>query len=184
MEVIDLINKLEDLVDNTSARPKFFGGGININRNDILDILDSIRNQLPDEIKQAKWIKDERTKILNDAEYEANARIDKAQKEIDEMLHNTKIEAQRLISEHEITLKSIEYSKAIVDKANSMSEEIKNGARVYVEKIMNELQKDINDYSEALSSNRLQLNSFIDKSIENDVNSLQNYKDRVDGILK
>lgn len=183
MKVINLINELEDLIESSSPKSIFLGGGVNINKRDLIDMLHSIRNELPEEVKAAHWIKEERTKILDGAEHDAREKIEKAKIEIDEMLAEKKLEAERLISNHEITLKSIEYSKSIVDKANLLSEEIKKGARAYVERVMNELHTDIENYAESIVSNRTELKSFIDKSIESESGSAQEYKERISSIL-
>ena len=59
---------------------------------EILEIVKELRLKLPDDIKQAKWVKEERQRILTDAQKEANNLIKDAEGKIASM-----------VNEHEIT---------------------------------------------------------------------------------
>jgi len=65
-----------------------------VDKEEILEIIKEIRLKLPDDIKQAKWIKEERQRILLEAQKEANNIIKDAENKI-----------ASLIDEHEITKK-------------------------------------------------------------------------------
>ena len=49
----------------------FLFGKALIDREELLEIIKEIRIQLPDEVKQAQWIKEERQRILVEAQKEA-----------------------------------------------------------------------------------------------------------------
>ena len=90
MEIFTLLETLEDMLDKSRGIP--FSSKCIVNKEDILDIIKEIRIKLPDELKQAKWIKEERQRILVEAQNEADDIIKEAENRIISM-----------IDEHEIT---------------------------------------------------------------------------------
>ena len=54
-----------------------------IDKEELLDLIKEIRLKLPDELKQAKWVKEERQKILVDAQKEASQIIKEAENRIE-----------------------------------------------------------------------------------------------------
>ena len=114
MEIFTLLETLEDMLDKSRGIP--FSSKCIVNKEDILDIIKEIRIKLPDELKQAKWIKEERQRILVEAQNEADDIIKEAENRIISM-----------IDEHEITKKAYEKKVEIIETANEMSREIKSG---------------------------------------------------------
>ena len=70
MELFTLLETLEETLENSKAVP--FSGKCIVEKEDILDIIKEIRLKLPDELKQAKWVKEERQRILVEAQKEAD----------------------------------------------------------------------------------------------------------------
>ena len=70
MEIFTLLETLEDIMEKSRNVP--FSTKCVVDRDEILEIVKEIRLKLPDEIKQAKWIKEERQRILVEAQNEAN----------------------------------------------------------------------------------------------------------------
>jgi vacuolar-type H+-ATPase subunit H len=93
MEILSILESLEDLVEKSVSVP--FSGKCMIDKEEILEIIKEIRLKLPDDIKQAKWVKEERQRILLEAQKEANEIIKDAENQI-----------SSLIDEHEITKKA------------------------------------------------------------------------------
>ena len=62
MEVMLLLDALEDILDKAPNLP--LSSKSMINKEELQEIIKEIRIKLPDEIKQAQWIKEERQKIL------------------------------------------------------------------------------------------------------------------------
>jgi len=55
MEMLSILETLEDLVEKSVTVP--FSGKCLVDKEEILEIIKEIRLKLPDDIKQAKWIK-------------------------------------------------------------------------------------------------------------------------------
>ena len=72
MEIFNLLDTLEDSISNGKKIP--FSNKCIIDENEVVDLIHEIRENLPDELKQAKWVKEERQRILNEAQKEARWR--------------------------------------------------------------------------------------------------------------
>ena len=132
MEIFTLLDTLEDILDRSKHVP-FTEKGI-VDKEEILEIIQEIRLKLPDELKQAKWIKEERGRILQEAEKEADDIVREAENRIISM-----------IDEHEITRKAYDQKAEIIETANEMSREITKGTKDYADGILENLENAIND---------------------------------------
>ena len=61
MEIFTLLEALEDILENSKNLP--FTSKSIVNKEEMLDLIKEIRIKLPDELKQAKWVKEERQRI-------------------------------------------------------------------------------------------------------------------------
>ena len=69
MEVFTLLENWEEILESGSKVP--FSTKVMVDAGELRDIIEEIRLKLPDELKQAKWVKEERQRIISDAELEA-----------------------------------------------------------------------------------------------------------------
>ena len=97
-------------------------------------------------MKQAKWVKEERQRIINDAQKEAANIIKSAEDKIVSM-----------INEHEITKQAYEQANQIIEKAQNNSHEIRLGANQYADDILRNLEEQLVSTAEMLRSNRQEL---------------------------
>ena len=67
MEIFTLLETLEDILEKSRTLP--FTEKSIVEKEQFLDIIKEIRLKLPDELKQAKWIKEERERIKNEKSY-------------------------------------------------------------------------------------------------------------------
>ena len=92
MEIFTLLEALEDIIERSKSIP--FSAKCIIEKEELLEIIKEVRLKLPDELKQAKWVKEERQRILQEAQKEADGVVKEAENRIIAM-----------IEEHEITRK-------------------------------------------------------------------------------
>ena len=77
MEIFTLLETLEEILENSKTIPVF--NKSLINKEEMLEIIKEIRLKLPDELKQAKWVKEERQRILLEAQKEADGIVKEAE---------------------------------------------------------------------------------------------------------
>ena len=80
MEIFTLLETLEDMLEKSRAVP--FSSKCIVDKEEILDIIKEVRLKLPEELKQAKWVKEERQRILVEAQNEADEIIKEAENRI------------------------------------------------------------------------------------------------------
>ncbi len=144
MEIFTLLENLEELVENSSKVP--FSSKVMVDKEELGDILEEIRLKLPDELKQAKRIKDERLNILNDA-----------QKESDELLKEAENKIIQMVDEHVITKQAIMQKEEIVENANRISKEISCGTRDYADAILEKVEDVLRETMQVVHNNRKEL---------------------------
>ena len=141
MEIFTLLETLEDILEKSRNMP--FSSKCIVDKEEVLDIIKEIRLKLPDELKQAKWVKEERQKILVQAQNEADDIIKEAENRIISM-----------IDEHEITKKAYEQKNKIIENANDMAREISNGTKAYADNILAGVQVTLEDALKVIENNR------------------------------
>ena len=144
MEIFTLLETLEDILEKSRNVP--FSGKCITDKEEILDIIKEIRLKLPDELKQAKWVKEERQRILVEAQNEADEIIKEAENRIISM-----------IDEHEITRKAYEKKVEIIETANEMSREISKGTKDYADNILEKVEGVLQDALKTIENNRKEL---------------------------
>lgn len=144
MNVLHLIDELEDIIENSSSIP--FAGKVFIDRGEILEIIKEIRIQLPDEIKQAQWIKEERQRILIEAQQEA-----------DSTLQDAKVHIEAMVEKDEITKLAHARSEEIISQAQANAKEIRIGARQYADELLGEMEQSLIDMMDTIKQNRKEL---------------------------
>jgi len=144
MEILSILETLEDLVEKSITVP--FLGRCLIDKEEILEIIKEMRLKLPDDIKQAKWVKEERQRILMEAQKEADAMLKEAEGKI-----------ASLVEEHEITKKAYEQANEIIANAQKNAREIRLGTKEYAEGILNKLEEILTDTLEVIRHDKEEL---------------------------
>ena len=144
MEIFTLLETLEDIMERSRSLP-FTDKGI-VDKEEVLEIIKEIRLKLPDELKQAKWVKEERQRILVEAQKEADGIVKEAENKIISM-----------IDEHEITRKAYEKKVEIIETANEMSREISKGTKEYADSVLAGIEVALQDAMKVIQNNRKEL---------------------------
>ncbi|MFQ3579583.1 MAG: hypothetical protein SNJ71_05525 [Bacteroidales bacterium] len=144
MEILSILEALEDLVEKSVSVP--FSGKCLVDKEEILELIKEMRVKLPDDIKQSKWIKDERQRILLEAQKEANNMLKEAESRI-----------SLLVDEHQIARQAQEQSQEIIANAQRKAREMRLGANEYVDSILAKLEGFLNDTIQEIKSNRKEL---------------------------
>jgi len=122
MEILKMIDLLEDKVEQSKTIPLL--NRALIDREELLAAIEEIRLNIPEDMKQARLIKEERKRIIAEAQTEA-----------DEIIKNAKVKTEKMVDEHEITKKAYEQANQIVAAAQKNSRELRMGARQYVDSL-------------------------------------------------
>ncbi len=142
MEVLNSLEKMEDLLEKSWT---IFGTTM-VNRKELIAAINDIRLKLPEEIKQAKWVKEERQRILLEAQKEASSVIKEAETRIVSM-----------IDENEITRKAYDQANETIINAQRTAREIKQGSLEYADEVLAKMEENLKDTYLMLHKNREEL---------------------------
>jgi cell division septum initiation protein DivIVA len=141
MDILALIDRIEELVD-TGRNVPFTGGKI-VDPEKIYELIDEIRAQFPDELKQARWIVKERQEMLEEAEKEANR-----------VLEDAKSRAEAIAAEQEIVKLAEQQAADILDNARAREREIRLGAEDYADEMLANLEVNLGKLLTAVQRGR------------------------------
>lgn len=89
MDILHLIDRLEELLNQSRAFP--FTHNVIIDEDRMLDIIDQMRVAIPEEIKKAQQVMNQRDRILAQAQEEANRTITIAREKLDQLVERDSI---------------------------------------------------------------------------------------------
>ena len=117
MEIFTLLENIEDILEKSKGVP--FSNKVLVDKEEILEIISELRLKLPEELKQAKWIKEERQRILVEAQKEADDIVKEAENRIISM-----------IDEHEITKKHMRKKQRLLKLQTKCQEKFQKVQRL------------------------------------------------------
>lgn len=132
MDALELIDELEDLIDKGVSVP--FTGRCLLDKEELMDLIQEIKLKLPDDLNQAKWIKNERQNIIDDAKAES----DKIIKEANDKLIS-------MIDENEITKSAKEQANHIMEKVQSDAKAMKIESYKYTDNLLENVERVVTD---------------------------------------
>ena len=144
MDVLELIDRLDDLVRNAKHVP--LRSEVRVDKEKLDDLLNQMRATIPEEIKQARWIVKERQEMLTAAEREAQRILGEAQER-----------QSQLVVEHELTRQAALASEDIIEDARAEDREIRVGAEDYADEILNTLEINLSKFIAAVQRGRERL---------------------------
>ena len=163
MTVLDLLDEIDDIVDSAPTVP--LTGKIMLESSELLEITEDIRKALPEDVKQAKWLKDEKERILAEAK-----------EEYEKIVMEAKKQAGFLVDNNDITLKAKKRADSISDAADEYSKVLKMKTYDYLDKILYDMQGRIDDMNVRYAS---EMYSYMQKSFEDMSGQLQKNRDEL-----
>ncbi|MBC7765109.1 MAG: ATPase [Hyphomonadaceae bacterium] len=144
MDVLKITEELREVVESGFTIPVF--GKTLVDKEELLELIEEIQVKMPEDLKQAKWVKEERQRILLEAQKQADAIVKDAENKF--ILS---------VDEHELTKKATENANEIASNAQKYAREIRLGAKEYADQILGEVVAQLAENLNTLRYNREQL---------------------------
>lgn len=103
MDLIERIDELQVVIEEAKAVP--LSSSAVVNREELLELLAQLKEEVPDEVRQARWMSKDRDELIERARKEGERIIAEAQESRDRLLSRTEIvhaaqrEGERIIDE-------------------------------------------------------------------------------------
>ena len=120
MDISARLQQIEELVQEAKSMP--LSSSVLVNREEILQLLDAARSELPEEIKQARWVVKDREELLAKARKDGEATVERA-----------RLERDRLVSEEEVVRTAQEEADRLVAAGEERARQMQLEAEDYVD---------------------------------------------------
>ncbi|ASW42956.1 ATPase [Clostridium isatidis] len=130
--IIELLEYLEELIENSPKVP--ITGKTIIDKKEFLEVIDQIINTLPDQLKKAEWVMNEKDRILQDA-----------QKEYDNIRRETLELMKKNVENHDIVKEAKVRANEIIALAQRDAKAIRLGSREYSTEILSQIDREIEE---------------------------------------
>lgn len=128
--VYELLDYLQDMIESSAKMP--ITGKSMIDKKEFIEVIDKIAQCLPDQIKKAEWILNEKDRILGDAQKE----YDSAKRESVEFF-------KQHVENHDIVREARLKASEIIALAERDAKAIRLGSREYSNEILVQLDQEI-----------------------------------------
>ncbi len=146
MEIMEIIDMMEETIDKAPTVP--LSGKILVDKEDLLDYIQEMRLVYPDELKEAKWVKDERQRILSEAESRADAMVKNAEEKMIQM-----------VDENEITRQAYEQANQLVNDAQTQAASIKTDVDQYADDVLGDVERRLDMLLKKVHDDRVYFNN-------------------------
>lgn len=132
MDIERLIDRLEELFNDSPALP--LTNNVVVNEDRMLELIDQMRVHIPEEVKKAQQVLNQRDRILAQAQEQANRIITKAREEAEQLVEKDTVlemarkRAEQIIAEAEAEAESIrsETDRYVIERFAHLERELEH----------------------------------------------------------
>ena len=161
------IDELESYIDSCKYKT-FSTDTILVNRDEISEIIDELRNQTPEEIKKYAKIISQKEEILENARQKAQ-----------ELINDATVQTNQLISEHQIMQQAYAQANEIVELATKQAQEILDSATIEA----NEVKSAAMQYTDDILANLENIINHTIQTAQNDYGAIINDLSQIEEIV-
>ena len=150
MSIYNLLDQLESTIEG-SKRAFMQTDKIIVDPEELYKIIDEIRSSVPDDIRDAQWVKREEEQIKR-----------KAQEDYERIIEEARARAQELVSETEVYRLAEIRVREMLDEANQAAHDITLGASNYADDIMEKIEKQLQIYYDVVQDGKDEIQRSLD----------------------
>jgi F0F1-type ATP synthase membrane subunit b/b' len=150
MDLAARLQQLEDMVRDAKSMP--LSSSALLNREEVLDLVKDMKESLPDEIRQARWVVKDREELLAKARRDAEVMVEQGQEE-----------QLRLASREAVVQRAQEESDRILQEAGEDARRIRLEAEDYVDAKLAQFEIALQKILEEMISTNAGLGRTIDQ---------------------
>ncbi len=155
MDILKLIDELEEVIDDASSIP--FTKKVGVDPEEIYELIHDLKDSLPEEIKEARWVNEERERILSEAQKQADVLIENANQDVQKKDEDAKRRYKELVNEHAITVEAKRQAEQIIAEAKNTSNTIVKNSLSYVDGMLVKTEDELKNLLSVITDSRNQL---------------------------
>lgn len=150
MDIMHLVDRLEELLNQ--SRPFPFTHNVLVDENRMLDIIDQMRVVIPDEVKKAQQLINQRDRILAQAQEEANRLVAIAREKSEQLLERDAIVQAAQARADQIQATAREEAERIRQEADAYVIESLTRLEIELDRLLTQVRNGIRKLREETSS--------------------------------
>jgi len=143
-DLIELLDQLTQTVRQAKGIP--FSDNCIVDREDLLYWITQIRENLPEEIHQARWLLEQNRQVVASARQKAES-----------ILRETEQRSAIMINEHEITLRAREMAQITIEQANQAAWQMRVASTDYARARLTEVENQLTEVLVKVQKNKKEL---------------------------
>ncbi|MCL2699584.1 MAG: ATPase [Defluviitaleaceae bacterium] len=130
--IMDYLEVLEELVETSRNVP--FSTRISVDRDKLFELINEMRMNIPNEIRQAQRIIEDHDKIITEARSKAAA-----------LIKDATMQAHDLVDDHEVYKMAVEQSQELMEETKKNAKEMRLNAMDYADEILLQTENSMRD---------------------------------------
>lgn len=155
MDILYLVDRLENLMNNSKKMP--LTNSLLMKESEILNIIELMRTSIPDEIKQARRIIQEKERILAQAQADASALLTRAREETERVMNREGLLQAAEVRSQELVRQATEQAQKVIRRSHEQAEQREAGADVYATETLRSLREHLLAVEMEISRNVLSI---------------------------
>jgi vacuolar-type H+-ATPase subunit H len=128
VDIVTRLQQIQELVEQARSMP--LSSSAKVNREEILELIETAKTSLPEEIRQARWVVKDREELLAKARRDGEALVEKGIEE-----------RSRLVSQEEVVRTAQDEAERLVAEAREEARQLRLEAEDYVDSRLAEFQE-------------------------------------------
>lgn len=153
----EIVERLDDLIVNSKAIP--FSEAVRVNKRDLEEIAYELKLAVPQSVKEAEEVVNNCEDYVSDAKNMAQSIVEQAQ-----------MEANRLISEHDVYIRAVDEAERITEATNMEIQQAIDDAAITIDGILSDINEKIENINVRINEQYKQtysdLKSYLDEIYE------------------
>ena len=143
----DILEQIDDMLDAAWAMP-LSGGTVVLDAEKLRNLIDSVRGNLPSEVRQARAIVQDRTDIISSAKKEAES-----------IIRNAEERRNQIVSREEIVVQAQERANEIQAQTQKRARDMRKTAQDFTEDLLRHTEETLTQQVAQVRQARLSLRS-------------------------
>ncbi len=171
-----IIDEIEEYIEDCKPQVLSQGARIIVNKDEILELIQELRQKTPEEIRRYQKIISNQEAILADARTKADEILAQAQIQTNELVSEHEIMQQAYAKANEVIMNSTQQAQDILDQATNEANAVRESAMAYIDdrlaglegliknainennKRATQLNTSLTEYLDVIVANRAELN--------------------------
>lgn len=151
--LLDYLDDIEEVLESSKSLP--FTNKVSLEKERVLDILNEIRLNLPDDIRSAQRVLGDHDRIVAEAERKAQDVLEAAENEVKIRTNN-----------HEIFRRASDQASETVEEAKKNARDLRLNAMDYADSMLKDAEEQIKEYMENMEQQHKKVMEYFNQLID------------------